>query len=78
MENDAVKHLYNVSLKTLLKLAGATKERKKKLMICAITVYVQINQEAEADPTIHDEARAFFKLMEDGDEEALGLWRPVP
>ncbi|KAJ9107601.1 hypothetical protein QFC21_001060 [Naganishia friedmannii] len=38
-------------------------------------VYVKINAEAEADPAIHDEARAFFKLMEDGDAEALGLWK---
>ncbi|CAO3671530.1 unnamed protein product [Umbelopsis ramanniana] len=38
-------------------------------------VYVNINRDAEADPTIHDEARAYFKRMEDGDEEALSLWR---
>ncbi|KAI9024280.1 hypothetical protein CLU79DRAFT_746434 [Phycomyces nitens] len=38
-------------------------------------VYVQINRDAEAEPTIHDEARAYFKKMEDGDEEALALWR---
>ncbi|KAG2175965.1 hypothetical protein INT44_000443 [Umbelopsis vinacea] len=38
-------------------------------------VYVNINRDAEADDTIHDEARAYFKRMEDGDEEALALWR---
>lgn len=38
-------------------------------------VYVKINRDAEAEPTIHDEARAYFKKMEDGDEEALALWR---
>ncbi|KAG1226958.1 hypothetical protein G6F35_002735 [Rhizopus arrhizus] len=38
-------------------------------------VYVQINRDAEAEPTIHDEARSYFKKMEDGDEEALALWR---
>ncbi|RUS33370.1 hypothetical protein BC938DRAFT_471984 [Jimgerdemannia flammicorona] len=38
-------------------------------------VYVQINADAEADPTIHDAARAYFKQMEDGDEVALALWR---
>ncbi|KAF2075870.1 hypothetical protein CYY_002806 [Polysphondylium violaceum] len=38
-------------------------------------VYVKINEEAEADPTIHDKARAYFKKMEDGDEEALGVWK---
>ncbi|KAG2172337.1 hypothetical protein INT43_004879 [Umbelopsis isabellina] len=38
-------------------------------------VYVSINRAAEADDTIHDQARAYFKRMEDGDEEALALWR---
>ncbi|KAI8340647.1 hypothetical protein BC941DRAFT_371019 [Chlamydoabsidia padenii] len=38
-------------------------------------VYVQINRDAEDEPTIHDEARAYFKKMEDGDETALALWR---
>ncbi|KAG2208686.1 hypothetical protein INT47_007785 [Mucor saturninus] len=38
-------------------------------------VYVQINRDGEADPTIHDEARSYFKAMEDGDETALSLWR---
>lgn len=38
-------------------------------------VYVQINRDAEAEPTIHDEARSYFKAMEDGDENALALWR---
>ena len=31
-----------------------------------LQVYVKVNQEAEADPSIHDEARSFFKRMEDG------------
>jgi len=38
-------------------------------------VYVSINRDAEADDTIHNQARAYFKRMEDGDEEALALWR---
>ncbi|KAI8368287.1 uncharacterized protein BYT42DRAFT_539504 [Radiomyces spectabilis] len=38
-------------------------------------VYVQINRDAEENPAIHDEARAYFKKMEDGDESALALWR---
>ncbi|KAJ2452931.1 arginyl-tRNA synthetase [Coemansia sp. RSA 2336] len=37
-------------------------------------VYVQINKAAEDDPTIHDAARAYFKQMEDGDKQVLGLW----
>ncbi|ORZ29794.1 arginyl-tRNA synthetase [Catenaria anguillulae PL171] len=38
-------------------------------------VYVQINKDAEADPAVHDEARAYFKKMEDGDKDALALWQ---
>ena len=38
-------------------------------------VYVKINRDAEADPSIHDEARAYFKKMEEGEEAALSLWR---
>eukprot|EP01133_Synstelium_polycarpum_P008033 gene8033-9437_t len=37
-------------------------------------VYVKINAEAEADPTIHDAARAYFNRMEQGDAEALAVW----
>lgn len=37
-------------------------------------VYVEINKDAEADPTIHDQAREYFRRMEDGDPEALALW----
>ncbi|KAJ1921353.1 arginyl-tRNA synthetase [Mycoemilia scoparia] len=38
-------------------------------------VYVSINAEAENDPNIQDQARAYFKRMEEGDEEVLGLWQ---
>ncbi|KAG0228560.1 hypothetical protein BGW41_003376 [Actinomortierella wolfii] len=37
-------------------------------------VYVKINALAKEDESIHDEARAYFKKMEDGDESALALW----
>ncbi|KAJ1787193.1 arginyl-tRNA synthetase [Coemansia sp. RSA 2399] len=38
-------------------------------------VYVAINAAADSEPAIHDEARAYFKKMEDGDESALALWQ---
>ncbi|KAI8071056.1 hypothetical protein BC940DRAFT_295151 [Gongronella butleri] len=38
-------------------------------------VYVQINKDAADDATIHDQARSYFKKMEEGDDEALALWR---
>ncbi len=38
-------------------------------------VYVKINADADADPSVHDAARAYFKRMEDGEESALVQWR---
>ncbi|KAJ2725696.1 arginyl-tRNA synthetase [Coemansia sp. Benny D115] len=38
-------------------------------------VYVQVNKDAESDPTIHDQARAYFKRMEEGEADALALWQ---
>jgi len=38
-------------------------------------VYVQVNAEAEKDPTVKQDAAKWFKRMEDGDEEALRNWR---
>lgn len=37
-------------------------------------IYVKINSDASENPAVHDEARAYFKKMEQGDEEALALW----
>ncbi len=39
-----------------------------------LKIYVQFHQEAENDPTMEDEARAWFKKLEDGDAEAYALW----
>ncbi|KAJ2643957.1 arginyl-tRNA synthetase [Coemansia sp. RSA 1694] len=38
-------------------------------------VYVAINNAAKEDDNLNDEARAYFKRMEDGDETVLALWR---
>ncbi|ORY01529.1 arginyl-tRNA synthetase [Basidiobolus meristosporus CBS 931.73] len=38
-------------------------------------VYVKINADANEDDSIHEQARGYFKRMEDGDEEALSLWK---
>lgn len=37
-------------------------------------LYVRINQLAKEDPSVRDEARGWFKKLEDGDAEALELW----
>jgi arginyl-tRNA synthetase len=38
-------------------------------------VYVKISADAAADDNINEQARAYFKRMEDGDENALALWK---
>lgn len=38
------------------------------------TVYVKINADVKEDPAIDDQARAYFKRMEDGDEKSLAMW----
>jgi arginyl-tRNA synthetase len=40
-----------------------------------LKLYVRANTEAETDPTIDEEARAWFLKLEQGDEEALALWK---
>jgi arginyl-tRNA synthetase len=38
-------------------------------------LYVRVNDEAKARPELDEEARAAFKQLEDGDTEALDLWK---
>jgi len=38
-------------------------------------LYVRFHREAEDDPGLEDEGRAWHKRMEDGDEAAIALWR---
>ena len=38
-------------------------------------IYVIFHDEAEKNPSLEDEARAWFLKMQDGDSEALQLWR---
>lgn len=37
--------------------------------------YVRFHKEAEKDPRLDDEGRAWFKKLEDGDQEAMALWQ---
>jgi len=56
------------------------KKRESELSRGEITVkdllelYVQYHKEAEEEETLDDEARAWFKKLEDGDTEAVSLW----
>ena len=40
-----------------------------------LQLYVRINAEAEKDPSLDEEAREWFRKLENGDEEALALWQ---
>lgn len=39
-----------------------------------LTLYVRFHEEAEKDPSFDDEARAWFKKLEENDAEAYELW----
>lgn len=39
-----------------------------------LKLYVKFHEEAEKNDNLNDEARSWFKKLEDGNEEALKLW----
>nr|WP_066504228.1 arginine--tRNA ligase [Abyssisolibacter fermentans] len=40
-----------------------------------LKIYVKFHEEAEKDPELDDQARGWFKKLEDKDEEAYALWK---
>lgn len=40
-----------------------------------LKIYVKFHEIAETDESLNEQARASFKSLEDGDEEALALWK---
>jgi arginyl-tRNA synthetase len=40
-----------------------------------LALYVKFHEEAEGNPALEDEGRAWFKKLEEGDKEALSLWQ---
>lgn len=40
-----------------------------------LKIYVKFHDEAEKDPSLEDEARSYFKQLEDGEPEAVALWQ---
>lgn len=38
-------------------------------------IYVKFHNEVEKNPSIEDEGRRYFKLLEDGDSECVSLWK---
>ena len=53
---------------------GKEQELEKEPIKYLLQLYVRFHQEAEKNPALEDEARAWFKKLEDGDKEALTLW----
>lgn len=60
---------------TAYKLWGSKEEIEKKGIKGLNEIYVKFHKEVEAHPELEDEARANFARMEQGDKEALDLWK---
>lgn len=60
---------------TAYKLWGDAKQVEEGEIEELMRLYVKFHDEAEANPALEDEARAWFVRLEQGDEEALRLWR---
>lgn len=54
---------------------GSEEAIKEKGIEELMRLYVLFHQEADKDPALDDEARAWFHKMEIGDEEALKIWK---
>ena len=60
-----------VAFKKWSSVEAVEKDRLKELT----RIYVKFHDEAEKDPSLDDEARRYFKLIEDGDEESNKLFK---
>ena len=49
-------------------------EKRRTPLFRLFQLYVRFHAEAENDPAMRDEARTWFKRLEDNDPEARGLW----
>lgn len=54
---------------------GNEEDVKKDPIMNLFKYYVKFHEEAEKDPKLDDEGRAWFKKLEDGDPEAVELWQ---
>ncbi|SIO16491.1 arginyl-tRNA synthetase [Carnobacterium alterfunditum] len=57
------------------KLWGSEEAVKKDPIGELLNLYVKFHKEAEENPELDNDAREWFKKLEDGDEEAQELWR---
>ena len=56
------------------KLWGDKDDIEKRGIRALLDIYVRFHKEAEKDDSLNDEARHYFKLIEDGDKDALALF----
>ncbi|MBQ7849430.1 MAG: arginine--tRNA ligase, partial [Clostridia bacterium] len=53
---------------------GSKAEVDEKGVSELLRLYVKFHEEAEKDPTLDDKGRAWFKKIEEKDEEAIAIW----
>ncbi|KAA8370771.1 arginine--tRNA ligase [Leuconostoc carnosum] len=54
---------------------GSSEEVKADPIATLLRYYVEFHAKAKVDDTLNDEGRAWFKKLEDGDQEAHNLWQ---
>ncbi|UCB53187.1 MAG: arginine--tRNA ligase [Candidatus Zixiibacteriota bacterium] len=57
------------------KMWGDEEEFLKDPIATLYDLYVRFHREVDEEPGLEEEARGWFKRLEDGDEEATGLWK---
>ncbi len=60
---------------TAFKRWGNEEELKEQPVRYLYNLYVRIHREEKSDSRLEDEGRLWFKKLEDGDEEALNIWK---
>lgn len=54
---------------------GSDAQLKSQPIKELLKLYVRFHEEADLDPTLLDQGREWFKKLEEGDHEALSLWK---
>src|SRR5699024_2460789 len=62
-------------LMTAYKLWGSEEAVRENPIQELLKLYVKFHDEAEENPALEDDGREWFKKLEDGDEEAVELWK---
>jgi arginyl-tRNA synthetase len=60
---------------TAYQLWGDAEKVKQDPIKELLTLYIKFHKEAETNPSLEDQGRSWFKRLEEGDEQALKLWK---